>query len=374
MEYFCSNCLWHHQSLSEKKSGDDRLESESHQHRIVPKTRSKTITRTTTTSHKYNMVTTWILQGIILLSYFTSSIHAIPLYLTANTPVAEELRHLKPNQTSHPQSPVEKIFSSPPKWHNPCGAPTKNNQNNNNNNPINIPNTMSNDIFGLFNSNVEHPSDSDLMHGIISIAKVALRQSRFFKEDYVKKTFHENSWWDHHERWKDMRYRWLPTWKEIPKHLHESALLSHLEELEMVSSMKSMFTYLQKLAAGMEQVVADQAYNNGQFLTEFDRAQFELKTVLCELEYALIQKGVPVSELDAVPREIVPTEVRHLEDESYRNLRDWYIYRDYMNGLEYVIDAFNHIRANPNSTKNIEKNHSLKSHRRSRRRRRRRHI
>ena len=43
--------------------------------------------------------------------------------------------------------------------------------------------------------------------------------------------------------------------------------------------MKSMFTYLQKLAAGMEQVVADQAYNNGQFLTEFDRAQFELKTV-----------------------------------------------------------------------------------------------
>lgn len=47
----------------------------------------------------------------------------------------------------------------------------------------------------------------------------------------------------------------------------------------MVSSMKSMFTYLQKLAAGMEQVVADQAYNNGQFLTEFDRAQFELKTV-----------------------------------------------------------------------------------------------
>lgn len=101
---------------------------------------------------------------------------------------------------------------------------------------------------------------------------------------------------------------------------------------------------------------------------------FYILQVLCELEYALIQKGVPVSELDAVPREIVPTEVRHLEDESYRNLRDWYIYRDYMNGLEYVIDAFNHIRANPNSTKNIEKNHSLKSHRRSRRRRRRRHI
>ena len=47
----------------------------------------------------------------------------------------------------------------------------------------------------------------------------------------------------------------------------------------MMSALQNTFTYLQKLAAGMEQVVADQAYNNGQFLTEFDRAQFELKTV-----------------------------------------------------------------------------------------------
>ena len=49
--------------------------------------------------------------------------------------------------------------------------------------------------------------------------------------------------------------------------------------LQMVSAMQNTFTYLQKLAAGLEQVVADQAQNNGPFLTEFDRAQYELKTV-----------------------------------------------------------------------------------------------
>ena len=38
-----------------------------------------------------------------------------------------------------------------------------------------------------------------------------------------------------------MRYRWLPTWKEIPKHLHESALLSHLEELEVNTYYKYAF-------------------------------------------------------------------------------------------------------------------------------------
>ena len=49
----------------------------------------------------------------------------------------------------------------------------------------------------------------------------------------MKKTFHEPSWWDHHERWKDMRYRWLPTWEEVPKHLHENAHFVALEELEV---------------------------------------------------------------------------------------------------------------------------------------------
>jgi hypothetical protein len=49
----------------------------------------------------------------------------------------------------------------------------------------------------------------------------------------VKHTFRTPSWWDHHETWKDMRYDWLPSWEEIPKHLHERPHLSHLEELQV---------------------------------------------------------------------------------------------------------------------------------------------
>ena len=67
--------------------------------------------------------------------------------------------------------------------------------------------------------------------------------------------------------------------------------------------------------------------------------------MLCEIEYALLQKGFSEEELEEVPREIMPEKVRHLEDASYRNLRDWYIYRDYMNGLEYVVEAFDYLRS-----------------------------
>ena len=76
---------------------------------------------------------------------------------------------------------------------------------------------------------------------------------------------------------------------------------------------------------------------------EFSR-YFSTFQVLCEIEYALLQKGVPEEDLAEIPREIIPDRIRNLEDQSYRNLRDWYIYRDYMNGLEYVVDAFNHLR------------------------------
>ena len=75
---------------------------------------------------------------------------------------------------------------------------------------------------------------------------------------------------------------------------------------------------------------------------------FFLFQLLCEIEYAMLQKGVKEHDLEEIPREIMPENVRHLEDTSYRNLRDWYIYRDYMNGLEYVVDAFNFLK-NQNS-------------------------
>jgi hypothetical protein len=56
----------------------------------------------------------------------------------------------------------------------------------------------------------------------------------------------------------------------------------------------------------------------------------------------MLEKGI-VPEED-VSRQIMASDVRDIEDESYRNLRDWYIYRDYMNGLEYVVHAFNHLK------------------------------
>ena len=45
-----------------------------------------------------------------------------------------------------------------------------------------------------------------------------------------------------------------------------------------------------------------------------------------------------------ITRDIMSQEFRGMaEVATYRNLRDWLIFRDYMNGLEYIIQVFEHL-------------------------------
>ena len=64
--------------------------------------------------------------------------------------------------------------------------------------------------------------------------------------------------------------------------------------------------------------------------------------VLCELQMAMLERDIEFGE--DISREIMKNDVRDIQDQSYRNLRDWYIYRDYMNGLEYIIHAFDYLQ------------------------------
>ena len=57
---------------------------------------------------------------------------------------------------------------------------------------------------------------------------------------------------------------------------------------------------------------------------------------------AMLERDIDIG--SDVSRDIMKDDVRDIQDQSYRNLRDWYIYRDYMNGLEYVIHAFDHLK------------------------------
>jgi len=63
---------------------------------------------------------------------------------------------------------------------------------------------------------------------------------------------------------------------------------------------------------------------------------------LCEIQAAMLELGV-VQHVD-VTRQIMGNELRHIGNSSYRNMRDWVIFRDCMNGLEYVIQVFEYFK------------------------------
>ncbi len=109
-------------------------------------------------------------------------------------------------------------------------------------------------------------------------------------------------------------------------------------------SLRNIYKYLQRLSVGLEQIVLDETLYDGRFLEEFNEAEFKLKAVLCELEIAMMEKGISNEDDEPITRGIMSDNIRDLDHDSYRNVRNWIIYRDYMNSLEYVVHSFDHLR------------------------------
>ena len=99
---------------------------------------------------------------VFLLVIAAQTVSATPLF---RPPINREISR---NQTA--ASVKSSIFSSKPNWHDPCGLKHQGQFRNRHKNPY---------------INYVTPSDDDLMHNIVNMAKLALRQSRYFKEDYV---------------------------------------------------------------------------------------------------------------------------------------------------------------------------------------------
>lgn len=59
------------------------------------------------------------------------------------------------------------------------------------------------------------------------------------------------------------------------------------------------------------------------------------------MSYVMSERGV--TPRPDVSRDIMPIEYRRVNSTTQRDLRDWLIFRDYMNALEYVIEVFKYL-------------------------------
>uniref|UniRef100_T1IEV2 Uncharacterized protein n=1 Tax=Rhodnius prolixus TaxID=13249 RepID=T1IEV2_RHOPR len=210
--------------------------------------------------------------------------------------------------------------SGKPVWINPCGGK---------------------ELGGGEGSQADTIPDNQLLTRIILASRNALAFAQKFSEAFVGNVFPGRSVTSHHEEWKHTRYDWLPTEKDIPKTLGETTPDHHLKdlaELELDAFLLSSYRYLQTISVGLEQVHHDKTRHSAQFSEEFAQAQFKLRQVLCEVESALTVRAPDIKIVD-VTRTVMASEYRNMKDETYRDLRDWIIFRDYMNCLEYLTDV-----------------------------------
>ncbi|XP_016836702.1 uncharacterized protein LOC100678690 isoform X2 [Nasonia vitripennis] len=215
----------------------------------------------------------------------------------------------------------DRRLASVPKWTNPCGFAAE---------------EFEGDI------DVMQLNDETLLSNIVMQAKTALSYAQGFRDDYIKRTFNTD-YADLHLTWKDNHYDWLPGPKQIPKQLGQQLDKEFLDKLEvrmLDTALLDAYEYMQRYAVGLEQIAWDQEDHGLEFRKQFKDSEYNLRAVLCELQMALAERGV-VPRPD-VSRDIMSREYRDMSvSATYRNLRDWLIFRDYMNGLEYIIEVFN---------------------------------
>lgn len=104
-----------------------------------------------------------------------------------------------------------------------------------------------------------------------------------------------------------------------------------------------IYETLQAMAVGLEMVVLDQTKAMSVFASEFDRAQDILKSLLCEVS-SLIHE-CKFKKREDVPRSILPQSDRQEQNQTFRDLMHFLIFRDYLNALEYTEQVFKHLRS-----------------------------
>ena len=195
------------------------------------------------------------------------------------------------------------------KWVNPCGIDPAFNRNQ--------------AIFSYHKFQVS--SRSEMMQNILTTTRKALKHCEAFRETFVRSTFNTD-WENHHFKWKEQRYSWLPSWQDI---------LADMKNLKLSTALPRIYNHLQRFAVGLEEIVDDQTKHQEEFIQEFTEAEYNLKAALCEIQMAMLELNL--ESVEDISRDIINIEAINMQDKSYRDLRDWYVYRDYINHLENTI-------------------------------------
>ncbi|XP_029156075.1 uncharacterized protein LOC114928870 [Nylanderia fulva] len=225
-------------------------------------------------------------------------------------------------ETKLPAVIQELMVKSPPKWVEPCG-----------------PSEVSDDLES--GQEISMPKYDQILGSICIETQTAYDHVQIFRDLYIKETY-KTDFNNLNELFTKKCLPWLPP---IPKKLGESLSQEYLSKLELDEQLVTWYEIMQLLAMSIEQMVWDLELIGNPFAKNFKECEFKLRSVLCEIQNAMMERGItpqPNVDRDRMPPEYRGDNLRR--DTTCRIKRDWMIFRDYMNALEYINQVFTFLR------------------------------
>jgi hypothetical protein len=118
------------------------------------------------------------------------------------------------------------------------------------------------------------------------------------------------------------------------------------------------FDRFQRIAVGIEQIIEDlkcNRYNEDMEILDelrkwFSNMQDSIRKVLCEIQLGLMEHNLRIFQAPAyINRSIMPKSAR---ETTANHLRDWVIFREYVNLLEYNKESIGILYKRINETQN----------------------
>lgn len=134
------------------------------------------------------------------------------------------------------------------------------------------------------------------------------------------------------------RYDWLQVNTVIPKKPGQHLTASHYSQQQFSAMLTESSNIFQRIAIGWEQMEYEKT--DSSYKDYFTSAKFRMKTTLCQLDGYLADKRM--SPAPNPTRSIMPNELRSITSASQRDQRNFRIIKEYVNALEYYVDAFSY--------------------------------
>lgn len=171
------------------------------------------------------------------------------------------------------------------------------------------------------------------MDDLINQVYITSSEANRTKEDYAQKTFSKSF----DELFVDRSYAWLPT---LPKQYKEEVLERDLKSKTPIELVKDLYRYLQIYGVAIDEAANEAAPNSADQV--FLQKKAELRALLCEFNSFLT--AIKILPSCDVTDSIMPDNMKTNLDTTGRDTRNYIIYKEYLNCLEYLDQALKYLK------------------------------